>query len=95
MQYLPNLLRNRCVYYTFVSNSREHDYEYMVFSTLSIERAWASVILAEKRDIRRHPTTGLSEIVVVGETSSRLVIAIGSCLSPRQRLPLGNKFSIV
>ena len=23
MQYLPNLLRNRSVYYTFVSNSRE------------------------------------------------------------------------
>ena len=55
----------------------------MVFSTLSIARAWTSVILAEKCDIRRHSTSGLSEIVVVAETSSRLVIgSCGSCRSP-------------
>ena len=65
----------------------------MVFSTLSIEHAWASVILAKKRDIRRHSSTGLSEIVAVAETSNRLVI--GACLSLRQRLPLGNKLSVV
>ena len=40
----------------------EDDYEYQIFSILSIAQAWTSVILAGKRDSRRHSTTGLSEI---------------------------------
>ena len=39
----------------------EDDYEYEIFSTLRIAHAWTSVILAGKRDSRRHSTTGLSE----------------------------------
>ena len=43
----------------------EDDYEYEIFSILSIAQAvaqaWTSVILAGKRDNRRHSTTGFSE----------------------------------
>ena len=39
----------------------EDDYEYKTFSILSIARAWTSVILAGKRDNRRHSPTGFSE----------------------------------
>ena len=42
-------------------------YEDEIFSILSTARAWGSVILAGKRDSRRHSTTGFSEnIVIVG-----------------------------
>ena len=37
----------------------EDDYEYEIFSVLSSAHAWASVILAGKRDSRRHSTTNL------------------------------------
>ena len=39
----------------------EDDYEYKTFSILSIARALTSVILAGKRDNRRHSPTGFSE----------------------------------
>ena len=42
------------------------DFEYEIFSTLSINHAWTSVILAGKRDSgRRHSTTSFSENVEV------------------------------
>ena len=43
----------------------EDDYEYQIFSVLSSAFAWASVILAGKRDSLRHSTTSFSENVVV------------------------------
>ena len=46
----------------------ESDHEHQIFSILSSARAWASVILAGKRDRRHHSTTGFSENVVVAET---------------------------
>ena len=48
------------------------DYEYEIFSMLSSAHAWASVILAGKRDSRRHSTTGFSENVVVAEISYQI-----------------------
>ena len=39
------------------------DFEYEIFSTLSINHAWTSVILAGKRDSGRHSTTSFSENV--------------------------------
>ena len=45
-----------------------HNYEYAIFSILSSARAWANVILAGKRDSRRHSTTSFSGNVVVAET---------------------------
>ena len=39
----------------------EDDYEYKIFSILSIAQAWTSVILAGKRDSRRHSTRSFSE----------------------------------
>ena len=50
----------------------EDDYEYEIFSILSIARAWTSVILAGKRDSRRHSTTSFSENVVVAGTSYQM-----------------------
>ena len=48
----------------------EDDYEYEIFSGagLSSACAWASVILAGKRDSRRHSITSFSENVVVAGT---------------------------
>ena len=43
------------------------DYEYKIFSILSSAHAWTSVILAEKRDRRRHSTRSFRvEVVVTG-----------------------------
>ena len=39
------------------------DFEYEIFSTLSINHAWTSVISAGKRDSGRHSTTSFSENV--------------------------------
>ena len=39
----------------------EYDYEYEIFSIPSRARVWASVILAGKRDSRRHSTTWYSK----------------------------------
>ena len=47
----------------------EEDYEYEIFSILSSARARTNVILAEKRDSRRHSTTSFREGVVAAETS--------------------------
>ena len=44
------------------------DYEYKIFSVLSSALAWTSVILAGKRDSRRHSTTSFSENVIVAGT---------------------------
>ena len=41
------------------------DFEYEIFSTLSINHVWTSVILAGKRDSSRHSTTSFSENVEV------------------------------
>ena len=50
----------------------EDDYEYESFSILSSAHAWTSVILAGKRDSRRHSITIFSENVVVAETSYQM-----------------------
>ena len=42
----------------------EDDYEYEIFSILSIARMWTSVILAGKRDSSRHSTTSSGANVV-------------------------------
>ena len=47
----------------------ENDYEYDIFSILSVGRAWGSVILGGKRGSRRHSTTSFSKNVEVAETS--------------------------
>ena len=47
----------------------ENEYEKEIFLILSIARAWASVILAGKRDGRRHSSSSISENVAVMETS--------------------------
>ena len=51
----------------------EDDYEYKIFSILSIGQAWTSVILAGKRDSLRHSTTSFSEEVVVAGTSYQML----------------------
>ena len=50
----------------------EEDCEYEISSILASARAWANVILAGKRDSRRHSTTSLSENVVVAKTSYQM-----------------------
>ena len=50
----------------------EDDYDYEIFPILSVTHAWASVILAGKRDSRRHSTTSFSENVVVAWTSYQM-----------------------
>ena len=50
----------------------EDDYKYEIFSMLSIAHAWTSVILAGKRDSRRHSTTSFSENVVVAGTGYQM-----------------------
>ena len=54
-------------------NWDEDDYEYQIFSMLSIAHAWASVNLAGKRDSLRHSTTSFSENVVVAGTSYQIL----------------------
>ena len=48
----------------------EDDYEKQIFSILSSARSLTRVILAGRRDSRRHSTTSFSESVVVAETRS-------------------------
>ena len=50
----------------------EDNYEYEIFTILSISHAWTNVILAEKRDSRRHSTTSFSENVIVAGTSYQM-----------------------
>ena len=49
------------------------DYEYQIFSILSIAHAWASVILAGKRGSRCHSTESFSENVVVAGRSYQIL----------------------
>ena len=49
------------------------NYKYKIFSTLSGARAWTSVILAGKRDSRRHSTTSFRKNVVVTEISFQML----------------------
>ena len=51
----------------------ENDYECEIFSIVSSARASGSVILAGKRDSRRHSTTSFSESVVVAGTSYQMI----------------------
>ena len=51
----------------------EDDFEYEIFSILSIARAGTSVILAGKLDSRSHSTTGFSENVVVAGTNYQML----------------------
>ena len=46
----------------------EKDYEYEIFSILSIAHTWTSVILAGKRNSRRRSTTSFTENVVMAGT---------------------------
>ena len=58
--------------YIFLESFRfedENEYEKEIFLILSVARAWASVILAGKRDSRRHSSSSISENVAVVETS--------------------------
>ena len=48
----------------------ENDYEYEIFATLGIARAWARITLAGKK--RRHSTTSFSVNVVVAEELSHV-----------------------
>ena len=50
----------------------EDEDEYEIFSILSSVRAWASVILAGKRDSRRHSTNGFRENIGVAGTSYQM-----------------------
>ena len=50
----------------------EDNYEYEIFTILGISHAWTNVILAEKRDSRRHTTTSFSENAVVAGTSYQM-----------------------
>ena len=51
----------------------EYDYENKIFSILSSVRAWTWVILAGKRDSRRHSTTSFSENVVLANTGYKVL----------------------
>ena len=50
----------------------EDDYKYEIFSILSIAHAWICVILAGKRDIRRHSAKSFSDNVVMTGTSYQM-----------------------
>ena len=55
------------------------DYENEIFSILRGARALTSVILAGKRDSRRHPTTCFNENIVVAETSYEMLKVLSLC----------------
>ena len=57
----------------------EDDYDYQIFAILSFAHAWASVILAGKRDSLRHSTTSFSENVVVAGTSYQILEVWSFC----------------
>ena len=56
-------------YFTSFRFRDEDDYEYQIFTILSIAHPLISVISAGKRDSRRHSITCVSENVVVAGTS--------------------------
>ena len=56
----------------------DNDYEYAIFSILSIARRWTG-ILAGKRDSRRHSTTGFSVNAKVEEKSYLLLEVLLFC----------------
>ena len=53
--------------------SDEDDYEYEIFSILSIERLRTNIILVGKCDSHRHSTMGFSKKVVVAGTSNQVL----------------------
>ena len=53
--------------------SDEDDYEYEIFSILSIERMRTNIILVGKCDSHRHSTMGFSKNVVVTGTSYQVL----------------------
>ena len=65
----------------------ENDYEYEIFSIVSIARAWGNVILAGKRGSSRHSTTSFSESVVVAETSYQMLEVLPFCNRERSQPP--------
>ena len=55
----------------------DYDNEYEIFSVVSGARAWTSVILAGKRDSRRHSMTSFREnLVVPGNKLSKLTVLL-------------------
>ena len=69
--------------------TNEEVYEYEISSVLSSARAWPSVILAGKRDSRRHSSMSFSENVVVSETSYQMLEVLS--LWPGEGLTSFNK----
>ena len=57
----------------------DDDFEYEIFSVLSIAHAWTSVILAGKRGSRRHSATSFSENVGVAGTSYQMQEVLSFC----------------
>ena len=57
----------------------DDDYEYEIFSIGSCVNAWASVILAGKRDSRRHSATSFSENAEVAGTSYQMQEVLSFC----------------
>ena len=57
--------------------------EYEIFSIPSRARSRASVILAGKRDSRRHSTTSFSSIVLVAGTSCKMLEVLSFCYRER------------
>ena len=57
----------------------EDEFEYKIFSILSIAHPWTSVISAGKSDSRRHSTTSFSENVVVVGTSYQMLDVLSFC----------------
>ena len=57
----------------------DDDFEYEIFSVLSIAHAWTSVILAGKRGSRRHSVTSFSENAGVAETSYQKQEVLSFC----------------
>ena len=57
----------------------DNNYEYKIFSILSIAGAWTGVILAGKRDSHGHSATKFSMNVVVAETSYQMLEVLSFC----------------
>ena len=57
----------------------DNNYEYKIFSILSIAGAWTSVILAGNRDGHDHSATKSSVNVIVAETSYQMLEVLSFC----------------
>ena len=62
----------------------EDDFEDGIFTMLNSTRGWTSVILAGKRDSRRHSTTSFSENVVMAETNYQMLEEVLSFCAQKQ-----------